>query len=106
MWFKDLLNNFNPLTIIVAIPILNYGLYPMLRHYKINFTRIQRITFGFVIAAISSVIGAIIQWRVYETSPCGWHATGCTIGDGELPQISLGTCCWSAFAEHIGDGLL
>lgn len=95
---NDLLNNFNPLTIIVAIPILNYGLYPMLRHYKINFTRIQRITFGFVIAAISSVIGAIIQWRVYETSPCGWHATGCTIGDGvsalsiwwQVPSYALG----------------
>ena len=72
---NDLLSNFNPLTIIVAIPILNYGIYPFLRKHKIPFGRITRITFGFVLSALSSVIGAILQWRVYSTSPCGYYAT-------------------------------
>lgn len=58
---NDLLSNFNSLTIIVTIPILSYGVYPLLRKYKIKFGRISRITFGFVLAAISGVIGAIIQ---------------------------------------------
>ncbi len=31
---NDLLNNFNPLTIIVAIPIISYGLYPSMRQHK------------------------------------------------------------------------
>lgn len=72
---NDLLSNFNPLTIIIAIPILNYGIYPFLRKHKIPFGRITRITFGFVLCALSSVIGAILQWRVYSTSPCGYYAT-------------------------------
>lgn len=28
------------------------------------------------------MIGAIVQWKVYQTSPCGFHATGC---DGVSP---------------------
>ena len=31
------------------------------------------------------VIGAILQWRVYELSPCGYSASKCTIGTGVSP---------------------
>jgi dipeptide/tripeptide permease len=47
---NDLLNNFNPLTIIVAIPILSYGVYPLLHKWNIKFGRIRRITLGFTLA--------------------------------------------------------
>jgi dipeptide/tripeptide permease len=95
---NDLLSNFNPLTIIVCIPILSYGIYPMLRKYNIKFGRISRITFGFILATISGVIGAILQWRVYKTSPCGYYASSCSIGTGvspiniwwQIPNVSLG----------------
>ena len=95
---NDLLNNFNPLTIIVAIPILSYIIYPLLHRWRIPFGRITRITTGFTLAWISGVIGAIIQWRIYETSPCGYAATGCDIGDGvsplsiwlQIPNVALG----------------
>ena len=40
---NDLLNNFNPLTIIVAISIISYGLYPLLRKHKIHFGPIQSL---------------------------------------------------------------
>ena len=63
---NDLLSNFNPLTIIVVIPLLSYGVYPMLRKYKIKFGRISRITFGFILAAISGVIGAIIRMYISD----------------------------------------
>ncbi|KNG89938.1 oligopeptide transporter [Aspergillus nomiae NRRL 13137] len=79
---NDLVSNFNPLAIIIASPILNYGLYPLLRRHRIEFGPIKRITLGFILAALSCVIGAILQWRVYETSPCGYYATECDIGDG------------------------
>ena len=85
---NDLLSNFNPLAIIVAIPILNYGIYPLLRRYRIHFGRISRITFGFLLAASSSAIGAILQWRVYKTSPCGYYATFCDGGDS-VSRISI-----------------
>lgn len=95
---NDLLNNFNPLTIIIVIPILSYGLYPFLRKRNIKFGRINRITFGFILAAISGAIGAIVQWRVYETSPCGYYASSCSIDTGvstiniwwQIPNVALG----------------
>ncbi|KAF2239067.1 PTR2-domain-containing protein [Viridothelium virens] len=95
---NDLLTNFNPLTIIVTIPILSHIVYPTLHRYNIKFGRIARITFGFTLAWISGVIGAIVQWRVYKTNPCGYYPTGCDIGDGvstlnvwlQIPNIALG----------------
>jgi POT family proton-dependent oligopeptide transporter len=93
---NDLLSHFNPLTIIVFAPILSHGLYPLLRRYNIKFGRIHRITTGFIVAAISGAIGAIVQWRVYKTSPCGYYASDC---DGvspitiwwQLPNVMLGS---------------
>jgi dipeptide/tripeptide permease len=82
---NDLLGNFNPLTIIVAVPIISYGLYPLLRKWKIKFGPIARITFGFVLAAFSTTAGAVTQYYVYQTSPCGYYATGCTVGSGVSP---------------------
>lgn len=82
---NDLLSNFNPLTIIVAIPIISYGLYPLLRRRKIHFGPIKRITLGFFLAALSNAVGAITQYYIYRTSPCGYYATNCTIGDGVSP---------------------
>ncbi|KAF8861613.1 PTR2-domain-containing protein [Acephala macrosclerotiorum] len=82
---NDLLGNFNPLTIIVAIPIMSYGLYPLLRKYKIKFGPISRITLGFILAAFSTAAGAVTQYYVYQTSPCGYYATDCQIGTGVSP---------------------
>ena len=95
---NDLLNNFNPLVIIIFVPILSHVIYPLLRKYNIKFGRISRITFGFTLAWISGIIGALVQWRIYETSPCGYHATGCDIGTGvspisiwwQIPNVALG----------------
>lgn len=92
---NDLLAKLNPLTIIIVSPILSHGVYPLLRRYNIRFGRISRITFGFLLAAISGVIGAIIQWRVYKTSPCGYAASTCDDVSPiniwwQLPNISLG----------------
>ncbi|KAI1146761.1 POT family protein [Nemania diffusa] len=92
---NDLLNNFNPLTIIVVSPIMGEIVYPFLRRKGIKFGRIDRMLFGFILAIISGVIGAIVQYRVYETSPCGYQASTC---DGvspisiwwQIPNVSLG----------------
>lgn len=74
---NDLFNNFNPLTIIVFIPFLDYLLYPLLRKYNIVFKPVHKIATGFVIAGLSQISGAIIQWKIYLTSPCGYYATTC-----------------------------
>ena len=78
----DLLSNFNSLTIIVFTPIFSHGLYPLLAHYNVKFGPIRRMTTGFLLAALSGVFGAIVQWKVYEGSPCGYSASTC---DGVAP---------------------
>ncbi|KAA8652671.1 putative MFS peptide transporter [Aspergillus tanneri] len=82
---NDVLNNFNALTIIVAIPLLTYVIYPTITRYGIKFGRISRITAGFILAMISSIISTIVQWRVYETSPCGYYSSTCD----DVSPISL-----------------
>lgn len=82
---NDLLSNFNALTIIVMTPILNYGIYPYLRKMGITFSPIRRIVTGYLLAAATMLVGAILQWRVYETSPCGYFATTCTVGTTVSP---------------------
>jgi dipeptide/tripeptide permease len=93
---NDLLSNFNPLTIIVTIPLLSHVIYPLLNRYKIKFGRISRITFGFSLAMISGVVGGIVQYYVYKTSPCGYYASTCETGVSplsvwlQIPNFSLG----------------
>ncbi|WRT66804.1 uncharacterized protein IL334_003767 [Kwoniella shivajii] len=79
---NDILNNFNPIATVCAIPVYNYLLYPTLRKFGINFGLIRRISVGFFIGAILNAVAAIIQWQVYQTSPCGYQATECDIGTG------------------------
>ena len=35
---------------------------------------------GFILGTLTMVYAAIIQWRVYKTSPCGNYATDCELG--------------------------
>jgi POT family proton-dependent oligopeptide transporter len=69
--------------------------YPILARYKIKFGRINRMTFGFLLAAVSGAIGAIVQYRVYATSPCGYYASTCDQVSPiniwwQIPNVSLG----------------
>ncbi|KAK1970001.1 POT family protein [Colletotrichum sublineola] len=92
---NDLLSHFNPLVIIIFSPFMGNVVYPFLERKNIKFGRISRMTVGFILATISSVIGALVQWRVYETSPCGYNASNC---DGvsplsiwwQIPNVALG----------------
>ncbi len=82
---NDLISNFNPLMIIVFCPLLDYVIYPSLRKIHINPRPAILITLGFIICACSGVAGAVIQYYVYQTSPCGYYATDCDIGTGVSP---------------------
>ncbi|KAI0813546.1 POT family protein [Xylaria sp. FL0064] len=92
---NDLLNHFNPLTIIVASPLMAQVVYPFLQRKGIKFGRIDRMIFGFLLATASGVIGAIVQYRVYETSPCGYQASTCDDVSPiniwwQIPNVALG----------------
>lgn len=92
---NDVLSNFSPLTIIVAIPLLTFVIYPTLDRYRIHVGPITCLTFGFFLAMVSSIVGTIVQWRVYELSPCGYYASTCdTVAPisiwWQAPTIALG----------------
>ncbi|KAK2063274.1 POT family protein [Colletotrichum caudatum] len=92
---NDLLSHLNPLVIIVFSPLMANVVYPFLERRNIKFGRISRMTLGFILATISSVIGALVQWRVYETSPCGYNASDCSGVSPlsiwwQLPNVALG----------------
>ncbi|KAI3393371.1 hypothetical protein diail_4409 [Diaporthe ilicicola] len=92
---NDLLGHFNPLVIVVFSPFMAHVVYPLLERKKIRFGRISRMTFGFVLATISGVIGAIVQYRVYATSPCGYFASTCDEVSPlsiwlQIPNVALG----------------
>ncbi|CAI5756105.1 unnamed protein product [Candida verbasci] len=82
---NDLFNNFNPLTIIILLPILNNIIYPLMRRYHIEFRPIFRIALGLILGSIGQMVGAILQAKVYQTSPCGNMATTCS----ETSPISI-----------------
>jgi POT family proton-dependent oligopeptide transporter len=67
---NDLIQNLNPITLIILIPIFDFVIYPTLRKYKINFSPLKRITFGFIVAGLAMVYAAVLQHYLYETSPC------------------------------------
>ncbi|KAI1802333.1 PTR2-domain-containing protein [Daldinia bambusicola] len=92
---NDLLGHFSALVILVFSPLMAQVVYPFLERKKIKVGRIARMTFGFVLAMISGLIGAIVQWKVYETSPCGYYASDCEDVSPisiwwQVPNVALG----------------
>ncbi|KAI0141910.1 POT family protein [Xylariaceae sp. FL1272] len=82
---NDLINNFNPLVIIVAAPLMAQIVYPFLRNRGIKCGPISRMMFGFFLAILSGIAGAVVQYYVYKTSPCGYYASTCD----EVSPISI-----------------
>jgi len=67
---NDLIQNLNPISIIIMIPIFDYLIYPFLRKKGINFTPIKRIYAGFLVAGLAMVYAAVVQKYLYDLSPC------------------------------------
>lgn len=67
---NDLMQNFDPISIIVFIPLLEILVYPFLRKLHIPFKPISRITLGFIVASLAMVYAAIVQHLIYNAGPC------------------------------------
>lgn len=88
---NDVINNLNPITLIVFIPVFDKLLYPGLAKLGFRFTPLKKIFMGFVMGTLSMVIGALIQHFIYMKSPCGYNASdisGCVAELGP-PPISV-----------------
>ncbi|KAG2204743.1 hypothetical protein INT46_008326 [Mucor plumbeus] len=62
---NDIMNNFDPIALIIFIPITDGIFYPLLRKYKINFASQKRITLGFFLGALAMVYAAVVQHYIY-----------------------------------------
>ncbi|EME77436.1 uncharacterized protein MYCFIDRAFT_54281 [Pseudocercospora fijiensis CIRAD86] len=83
---NDLMQNFDPITIIIFIPILDRVVYPILRKMKIELKPIARITIGFFLASLCLAYAAIVQHLIYSAGPCYSSPGACPAGmDGLSP---------------------
>jgi POT family proton-dependent oligopeptide transporter len=67
---NDLVQNFDPLAIILFVPIIDRLVYPYLRKMKIPFPPINRIVLGFWVASLAMIYAAFMQHKIYSTGPC------------------------------------
>lgn len=74
---NDLFNNFNQITIVVSIPIVQYIVYPFLKKRNWMLRPVHKIFLGFMLGCSSSMVAAILQHKIYQTSPCGNYASTC-----------------------------
>lgn len=66
---NDEMQNIDPVVIIIFIPIMDKIVYPFLRKMGFPMYPITRITFGFILAALSMAVAAIIQHEIYIRGP-------------------------------------
>lgn len=67
---NDLMQNFDPIAIIVFLPIMDRFVFPALRKAKIPYPPINRIATGFWVASLAMAYAAIIQYYIYKAGPC------------------------------------
>ncbi|KAK2861414.1 hypothetical protein FQN49_004219 [Arthroderma sp. PD_2] len=84
---NDIMQNINPLAIIIFIPICDRLVYPLLRKMGIKFKPITRITTGFFFASLAMAYAAIVQHIIYTSPPCYDSPMGCEASQGgKLPN--------------------
>ncbi|PYH95458.1 PTR2-domain-containing protein [Aspergillus ellipticus CBS 707.79] len=74
---NDIINNLNPLSLIIFIPIMDQLVYPFLRRVGIKFTPLKRITAGFFTAGLSMIAATVTQYYIYQKGQCGKQANMC-----------------------------
>ncbi|OAL45536.1 POT family protein [Pyrenochaeta sp. DS3sAY3a] len=70
---NDLLQNLDPIALIIFIPFLDLVVYPTLRTLKIDFDPISRIFAGFLLASFSMVYASVLQHYIYTSAPNSIH---------------------------------
>ncbi|KAI8884310.1 PTR2-domain-containing protein [Backusella circina FSU 941] len=66
---NDIMQNIDPLVIIILVPVFDNFIYPTCRRYGIHFRPIMRITLGFFFAAVAMAYTAGIQSKIYAALP-------------------------------------
>ena len=86
---NDIINNLNPFSLIIFIPIMDRFVYPGLRRMGFQFTPVKRITAGFFMAGCSMIAATVTQHYIYKKGPCGKNANYCLEVEGKYTDISV-----------------
>ncbi|KAB5579903.1 H+/oligopeptide symporter [Coniochaeta sp. 2T2.1] len=100
---NDLISNFNSISIIVCAPIVNYGLYPLLRRWNIKFGPIRRITFGLFLSAVGGAGYTLLCYYAYKLGPCRKFGSSksCVDADG-VSLVAPISVWWIAIPYAVG----
>ena len=74
---NDLIQNLNPISLVIMIPFMDFVVYPALRKAHINFTPLKRMFAGFMFATAAMIAATVIQYYIYKLGPCGNEASSC-----------------------------
>ncbi|KAJ7165415.1 putative POT peptide transporter [Mycena filopes] len=67
---NDVIAFFNPLSVILLLPLADRLLYPALRKARIRFSPVNRMALGFLLEACAQAYAAGVQALVYRAGPC------------------------------------
>ncbi|ORX92283.1 PTR2-domain-containing protein, partial [Basidiobolus meristosporus CBS 931.73] len=79
------LNLVNSLVLVIAIPIFDTAVFPLLRRMGCRLGPITRITIGFTIATLAFVYVTVLQAQVYKTGPYYNFTDLSGLPEGEQP---------------------
>jgi proton-dependent oligopeptide transporter, POT family len=81
------MQNIDPITIILFIPVLDRFIYPWLRRIGVPLKPISRITLGFIFGALAMMYAAYVQQLIYGAPPC--FANPLTCEAAKLPDGTI-----------------
>ncbi|GMG32136.1 unnamed protein product [Aspergillus oryzae] len=100
---NDVISNFNSLSIIAFAPVLNYGLYPLLRHFHIRYGPVARITTGLALSTIGGIGYTVLNYYAYKLGPCGKYGSSDTCVDADgVSLVAPITIWWMAIPYALG----
>jgi len=84
---NDLIQNLNPISIIIMVPLMDHVVYPGCRKLGFNLTPIKRMTMGFFFGSAAMIATCVTQYYIYKLAPCGNHAgdPDCIEANGPAP---------------------
>jgi proton-dependent oligopeptide transporter, POT family len=77
---NDEMQNFDPISILVFIPILDRIVYPIMRRMGYELKPMLRISIGFAMASFSLAYAAGVQSLIYNAGPCYERPLDCPAG--------------------------
>ncbi|CDO57154.1 hypothetical protein DV451_001245 [Geotrichum candidum] len=84
---NDIMQNIDPIAVIIFIPIMERVIYPAFGKIGIRFKPITRIFLGFIFASLAMAYAAIVQHIIYSTGPCYDSPLSCPASeDGTIPN--------------------